>query len=342
MESILSLPKAEVHIHLESMLDIDTIYSISSRQGLELEITKKDFQSKIQSYSCLSDMFQLLNIILKVPQTYIDIYHLLLPIYSKLHAANVVYIEPSVILTEFSLHPSEVIKGINLAKNEAESLYGIKTNLIYTISRNSSIETINTNMMELFPNKDLFVGINAAGNEENMSACKIKQVYQLAKDLGIGKNGSATIHTGEETSPDHIIASLAFLDLKRIDHGVRATEDPHLMKFLGDSQFNLAMCPFSNRKLKVYDRFCEGKSNLHRFIEAGCKVSINSDDPYLLGCFTDDVYMDVYREYGDGLPGGMAGYVELVKNGFSMSFMEESEKERLIKLINSQVKNLFD
>ena len=342
MEYILPLPKAEVHIHLESMLDVDTIYSISSRLGLESMISKEEFHSKVESYSCLSDMLQLLNIILTVPQSYIDIYHLLMPIYSKLHSANVVYIEPSIIFNSFSLHPSEVVKGFIIAKNEAESLYGIKSNLIYSFSRNSTIERMKSSMMELHPYKDLFVGINAAGNEENMPACQIKELYQYAEDIGLCRNGNKTIHTGEEASPDHIIGSLALLGLKRIDHGVRAAEDPHLLKFLGDSQFNLAMCPFSNRKLKVYDRFCEGKSNLHKFIEAGCKVSINSDDPYLLGCFTEDVYMDVYREYGEGLPGGMKAYVDMVKNGFSMSFMEDCEKERYIKLIDSQVQHLLD
>jgi adenosine deaminase len=286
-------------------------------------------------------MFSLLNLIISVPKSYIDIYHLLQPFYKHLHNENIIYIEPSLILDSFSLHPSDLMKGFTLAKEEAESLYGIKTNAIYTISRCNSIEKSKQILQTAEPFKDLFVGLNAAGHEELLPASQIKELYSLARNLGFAKDGHATIHTGEETSPDFIISSLAYLGLTRIDHGVRAVEDPFLMKFLGDNHFSLAMCPVSNKKLKVCERFSDGKYVYHQFVEAGCRVSVNSDDPYMMDGFLNDVFKDLYQYYGEGLPGGLRCYVDFIRNGFLMSFNTENEKKRYVRMVDEEISKIF-
>lgn len=340
MDQVLSLPKADVHLHLQSMLDIDTLYEQAKRTGLEPGLTRAEFNLKLENFSCLFDLFDMLEVIEAIPTSYNDIYHALLPYYARIHEQNVNYIEPSVYFGSFNLHPSEILKGIRLAANEAEGLYGIKTNLIYCFGRGEAESTMKENLALLQQDKECFVGVNAAGNEMKTPAKKIKPVFEYAKDLGFCRDGNATIHTGEEASADQVISSLYYLDLKRIDHGVRAHEDPYLMKFLGDIHFPLAMCPVSNRKLKVCERFCSNQYIYDKFIQSGCRISINSDDPYLLNSFLNDVYIDFYNTYQDRLPNKNLAYIDLIKNAYSMSFMSDSEKSYYLTSLDHHLNKL--
>lgn len=340
MDEILSLPKADVHLHLQSMLDVNTLFDIAQRTNLSTSLSKTEFELKLQNFSCLNDLFDLLEVIEAIPTSYIDLYHALMPYYARLNSQNVNYIEPSIYFGSFNLHPSEVLKGILQAASEAEGLYGIKTGLIYLFGRGESEKKMKENLSVLQQDKECFVGINAAGNEMKMTAKQIKPVYEYAKNLGFCKDGNATIHTGEEAPVEQIISSLYHLDLKRIDHGIRAHEDPYLLKFLGDCNFSLAMCPVSNKKLKVCERFCSGKYVYDQFIRSGCKISINSDDPYLINSFLNDVYLDFYNYYEDRLPNGMRTYVDLIKNAYSMSFLSDYSKANYLNSLNHQLNKL--
>lgn len=340
MDQILLLPKADVHLHLQSMLDIDTLFEQAKRIGLKTSLSRAEFNLKLENFSCLFDLFDMLEVIEAIPTSYIDVYHALLPFYAKIYGQNVNYIEPSIYFGSFNLHPSETLKGIRLAADEAESLYGIKTNLIYCFGRGESERTMKENLALLQQDKGCFAGVNAAGNEMKMTAKQIKPVFDYAKELGFCRDGNATIHTGEEASADQVISSLYYLDLKRIDHGLRAHEDPYLMKFLGSINFSLAMCPVSNRKLKVCERFCSNQYVYDKFIQSGCKISINSDDPYLLNSFLNDVYIDFYNTYQDNLPNKNLAYIDLIKNSYSMSFLSDSEKSIYLASIDNQVNKL--
>ena len=322
------------------MLDINTLFDIAQRTNVRPLLSKSEFDLKIQNFSCLYDLFELLDVIEAIPTSYLDIYHALMPYYAKLSTQNVNYIEPSIYFGSFSLHPSETLKGVLQAANAAEDLYGIKTGLIYLFGRGGSETKMKENLALLQQEKESFVGINAAGNEMKMTAKQIKPVYEYAKNLGFCKDGNATIHTGEEAPVEEIISSLYHLDLKRIDHGVRAHEDPYLLKFLGDCNFSLAMCPVSNKKLKVCERFCSGKYVYDQFIRSGCKISINSDDPYPLNSFLDGVYRDFYDYYEDRLPNGMQTYVDLIKNSYSMSFLSEFSKANYLNSLSHHLNKL--
>ena len=65
--------------------------------------------------------------------------------------------------------------------------------------------------------------------------------------------------------------------MSRIDHGVRAAEDPRLLDRLADEQIPLTVCPLSNTKLKVFPDMTH--HNILDLLERGLKVTVNSDDP---------------------------------------------------------------
>ena len=99
------------------------------------------------------------------------------------------------------------------------------------------------------------------------------RAFDIARDAGLG----LTIHAGELVGPQSVIDALDLVRPSRIGHGVRAIEDPDLVKRLADLGTVLEVCPGSNIALKVYPDY--DSHPLKRFLEAGVRVTLNSDDP---------------------------------------------------------------
>lgn len=335
---MLNLPKADVHIHFESLFDPELLYEVAGRNSIIPSLSKSEFLNKRQNFNCLNDLLDILGVVCEIPASSTDIYDLLMKFYEKISTRNIVYIEPQMNVNRYKFHPSEIIKGAVQAASEAESLYGIKTNFLLQFSRGAEIEAQKEILYSLEGYKTCFAGVGIAGNEFYKSSKHFKPLFDLARNLGFCRNANnTTVHSGEEAPPNYIIESLHSLGAKRLDHGIRAREDKHLLKFLGDSNFHIAMCPYSNDLIKVNERFCEGKWPYHEFIEAGCMVSINSDDPEAMNSYLDEVHASFIEYYRETKPEIVANYSEIVKNAFRMSFMEENEKHTWIKQIDAEL-----
>ena len=98
------------------------------------------------------------------------------------------------------------------------------------------------------------------------------------------------------------------------------------------------MCPVSNQKLKINERFCEGKYCYDEFIDKGCMVSINSDDPEIYNSFLDDVYRQFLENYENTQI--FDNFAQIVKNGFLMGFLQENEKKYFLSEIDSQISKI--
>lgn len=86
------------------------------------------------------------------------------------------------------------------------------------------------------------------------------------------------------------------LKISRIDHGVRASEDPKLVQRLIDEQIPLTVCPLSNTKLRVFDDMSQ--HNILQMLEQGVKVTVNSDDPAYFGGYVTENFMALHESLG--------------------------------------------
>lgn len=110
------------------------------------------------------------------------------------------------------------------------------------------------------------------------AAEKYKEVYQRARDLGMKH---LTMHSGEEGPASWVRTTVEELGITRIDHGVRSADDPEVLKLLVARNAFLTVCPLSNVRLRVHTDVKE--SPIPKFMAAGVKFSINSDDPAYFG-----------------------------------------------------------
>ena len=121
------------------------------------------------------------------------------------------------------------------------------------------------------------VGVDLAGDEENYPPSMFTRAVGLARDAGLG----ITVHAGEFTGPAGIWTAVYHLGAARIGHGIRAVEDPGLLDRLRGRGVTLELCPTSNVRLGLVANLAVHP--LKMFLAHGVAVTINSDDPILLG-----------------------------------------------------------
>ena len=117
------------------------------------------------------------------------------------------------------------------------------------------------------------------------------------------------------------------MGVERIDHGVRSEDDPALVARLAAEQIPLTMCPLSNIRLRVFDTMAD--HNLKRLLEAGVKVTINSDDPAYFGGYV----LDNYLAAADALDLTRSEVATLARNSIDASFLAPEAKAVLMEEI---------
>jgi adenosine deaminase len=134
-----------------------------------------------------------------------------------------------------------------------------------------------------------------------------------------------TVHAGESSGPEGVWDAVDLLGADRIDHGVRAIEDPALVRMLVDRQIPLGICPTSNLALGVYPSLQEHP--IERLRAAGVRVSVNTDDPALLGASLVGEYGLCRQAYGwsDAVTKAVA------RTSIEASFANESTKSKLLR-----------
>jgi adenosine deaminase len=117
-------------------------------------------------------------------------------------------------------------------------------------------------------------------------------VFQECRRLGL----HVVAHAGEEGPPAYIREALDLLRVERIDHGVRAMEDPDLVARLVRDRVPLTVCPFSNVKLRVFPDLA--RHNLKEMLDRGLCVTVNSDDPAYFGGYLGQNYLETALALG--------------------------------------------
>jgi len=172
--------------------------------------------------------------------------------------------------------------------------------------------------------KDKIVGVGLDSSEVGYPPRKFERVFKKAIE-----NGFLTVaHAGEEGPAGYIWSALDNLNVERIDHGVRALDDPELVARLIETKIPLTVCPLSNVKLRVFDNMSQ--HTILMMLDLGLCVCVNSDDPsYFSGYITENFNVLV-----DSLSLSKEQAIQLVENSISSSFATEDRRLTMLKLLN--------
>jgi adenosine deaminase len=221
-----------------------------------------------------------------------------------------------------------VINGLHRACADAQIQLGLSATLILCFLRHLSEVEAFTALEQALPQRDKLVGIGLASSEVGHPPEKFARVFAKARQLGF----RLVAHAGEEGPPAYIWSALDALKVERIDHGVRALQDPALMARLVKDGVPLTVCPLSNLKLRVFPSL--SKHNLRHMLDAGLLATVNSDDPAYFGGYINENFTQTFAALGLNADHAY----QLAYNSFSASFIDASAK----RIYQDRLAELFE
>lgn len=318
---IRALPKVELHLHIEGTLEPEMMFELAQRNGVKLPYNSIEAVRAAYNFSNLQSFLDLYYAGAAVLITEQDFYDLTWAYLKRCQADKVVHTEiffdPQT-HTERGIAFETVLYGIRRALKDAHQQMQISSRLIMSFLRHLSEESGFETLEMARPFIDQIDGVGLDSSEVGHPPAKFQRLFDQCWELGLPR----VAHAGEEGPPEYVWEALDLLGACRIDHGVRAMEDPKLVDRLAKSRIPLTVCPYSNVRLKVFERLAD--HNLHQLLAKGLCVTINSDDPAYFGGYVQENYLDTARELS--LTG--EEILQLVKNGFEASWMSGDEKNR--------------
>ena len=322
---IRGLPKAELHLHIEGSLEPELMFALAQRNSVALPYASVEAVREAYNFSDLQSFLDLYYAGAAVLQSEQDFYDLTSAYLRRALADNVrhaeLFFDPQT-HTARGIPIATVFAGLARALREVRAESGFSSRLILCFLRHLSEDDAFATLDAALPlredYKDLWTGVGLDSGEVGNPPEKFARVFAKARDLGF----HVVAHAGEEGPPAYIHAALDVLKVERIDHGVRAEEDPALMQRLAQNQTPLTVCPLSNLKLCVVRDLRQ--HNLARLLRAGLCVTINSDDPAYFGGYINANFIAT----ADALQLSRDELVRLAANSFSASFAQDEQKQR--------------
>ncbi|QIO08468.1 adenosine deaminase [Acinetobacter lanii] len=317
---IQALPKAELHVHIEGTFEPELMFAIAQRN--QIEIPYKSIEEVKQAYN-FHNLQSFLDIYYAGANVLIheqDFYDLAWAYFKKCAEDHVVHTEmffdPQT-HTDRGVPFGIVINGLQRACNDAQAQFGISSHLIMCFLRHLSEEAAFETLEQALPYKDQIIAVGLDSSEVGHPPSKFERVFAKAREAGF----LVVAHAGEEGPAEYVWEALDLLKVNRIDHGVRSEEDPVLMQRLIAEKMPLTVCPLSNLKLKVVDDMQQ--HNIHRLLQQGVHVTVNSDDPSYFGGYMNDNFYAI----AEALDLSNDELKQLAINSFEASFISEQQKQ---------------
>ena len=310
---IKSLPKAELHLHIEGSLEPELMMKLSKRNNIEIPFKTVEEIRSAYNFSNLQDFldiyYQGAAVLIKEEDFFDLTWEYLLRAKDDGIVHTEIFFDPQT-HTDRGVAFETVINGISKALKKAESELKITSHLIMCFLRHLPEEEAFKTLEMALPHKDLIKAVGLDSSEVGHPPSKFERVFKKAIEHGF----LTVAHAGEEGPTDYIWEALKLLDVSRIDHGVRCMEDEDLVNYLIESKVPLTVCPLSNIKLCVFDKLSD--HNLKKMLDRGLHVMVNSDDPAYFGGYLGENLYQCYKELGltkDDIR-------ELCENSLSASF----------------------
>ena len=316
---IRALPKAELHLHIEGTLEPELMFELARRNGVKLPFASVEETRAAYDFSDLQSFLDLYYAGAAVLVTEQDFFDLAAAYFERAHADGVVHAElffdPQT-HTERGIAFETVLDGLERACLDAQQRFGISSRLILCFLRHLTEADGFDALEQALPHLSRIHGVGLDSSEQGHPPSKFARLFARCRALGL----HIVAHAGEEGPPEYIHEALDLLQVERIDHGVRCEADAALVARLARDQVPLTVCPLSNIKLCVFERLAD--HNFKRLLDAGLKLTINSDDPAYFGGYVLKNYLDT----AVALDLSRAELACVARNSLDASFVSDAER----------------
>ena len=322
---IRSLPKAELHLHLEGSVTPQTLVELRHKHGKQSTLKEAESLYEYKDFLGFLTAFKMLTEDLQAPEDYeLITYRLMEQLKSEnvLHAE--VYVSVGVCLwRKQNFHA--IFEGLERGRQRGETDFGISLLWIFDAVRQFGPGAAQE-VFELaakYRDRNV-IGIGIGGDEQKAPPELFREQYSYAAEQGL----RLTAHAGESAGPDSIWGALN-LGAERIGHGLTAGRDPELIEELAQRQIPIEICLTSNLRtgccLQLHDH------PVRRYFDQGLMLTLNTDDPAMFGTSLAREYELAQSEFGftdEHLR-------ELARNSFEASFLPAEKKLQFLNLLDS-------
>ncbi len=323
-----TMPKAELHIHIEGSLEPELIFALAQRNNITLPYSSVAELRQAYAFTNLQSFLDIYYAGASVLLKEQDFYDMASAYFVRAAADNVIHAE---LFFDPQTHTARgvsmdvVINGLHRACVDAQAELGVNGSLIMCFLRHLSEQEAFETLEQALPYRDKIVGIGLDSGEVGNPPEKFARVFARCRELGF----HLVAHAGEEGPPAYVWTALDVLKVERIDHGVQSSKDAALLQRLATDRIALTVCPLSNLKLCVFPDLAS--HNIKHLLDTGLAVTVNSDDPAYFGGYMNDNFTQTFA--ATGLQAQQA--YTLARNSFEASFIDASAKRRYIDQLDA-------
>jgi adenosine deaminase len=326
-----SLPKTDLHVHLDGSLRLSTVRELAAKHDLGFDFkTDEDVRAVCQvpdDCESLVDYLRVFDITLKLMQEEDELTRIAYELAEDAHRENVRYMEirySPLLHTNNGLNYDQIVAAVQKGLDHARRQYGIITGQIICgirhISTESSLELADTAVR--WKGKGV-VAFDLAGAEKDFPAKDhIEAFYKV-----LNNNVNVTIHAGEAFGAPSIHQALHYCGAHRIGHGTHLNEDIDLMNWVNDHRIPVEICLASNLQTKAIPDY--QSHPIRKFMAEGLRVTLNTDNRLVSGTTVTNEFRLAVENYNLN----QDEVLSLVMNGFKSAFLPFKEKAALIEQV---------
>ncbi len=334
-----AMPKAELHVHLEGSILPETVLELAQRNQVELPVKTVEELRALYEFVDFPHFIKIFGIAIGCIVQPSDFAEVVYRHGQEMARQNIRYAEIT-FSPQSHVHRgfpfSVLLAELNRGRARAKQDFGVEMRWIPDLVRSwpEADDAFHEEAAAwLYSDEALAGGVVAlglGGFEVGYLPERFEIPFRKALEKGLPGNP----HAGETLGAESVWGAIRSLKARRIGHGVRAIEDPALIQYLADNKIPLEVNPTSNLCLKIYPSYAEHP--LKKLIEAGCVVTLNSDDPPLFNTTLTDEYIHAVEDMGLTL-----NQLETVAlNAVRYSYLPDEEKSALLAEFQSSYARL--
>jgi len=329
--SIVSIPKAELHLHLEGSIQPATVCALTARYNILLTEEEVRQRYTYRDFSGFIDAFKWVTSFLREPRDYGLIAR---DLCEHLLTQNVIYAEVTLSIGVMLLRkqqPEANFEAI-LRATEPFEKKGLRINWVFDAARQFGTQAAMdvVNAAERCQSKKI-VAFGIGGDEMSIATQDFRPVYEQAAKDGL----HLLMHAGEVGGPEKIREAIELLQVERIGHGIAAAQDPALMDLLVDRRIPLEICPQSNLRTGALAKqlhLSEARIEDHPLPQLwrhGIPIVLSTDDPAMF-------HTTLLAEYENAAQMGLSEteLTQLADMSFEFAFLSKAEKQSFKKSHN--------
>jgi aminodeoxyfutalosine deaminase len=314
-----SFPKIELHVHLEGTVRAATLLAIARRNDVALPADTVEGLAALYEFTDFEHFLKVWGITTGALRTARDFRQVVVDYAAEASRQGAVYLEGIFSPSEPArrgVSYDEVFGGYCDGAQEAFETHGVRVRLTPDVNRALPLEQAEQTARHAVGNAERGVtGLGLGGPEAQFPPEPFARAFQIARDGGLG----SVPHAGEAVGPASIRGALDVLHADRIRHGIRAVDDPGLVREIADRGIVLDVCPISNLRTRVVASLAEHP--LPQLVAAGVACSVSTDDPAMFDT-------DIETDYAAALSLGVSAR-QCFDAGLAGALCDEATREEL-------------